>query len=171
MNFLLIILLINIIIQYIIILVSKSFLSYNEELFLFLVYISLFILILISSENMIEKFVIRESIRLNEYYEKLISLKTILINNLTFYIKLLKHKENFIIISYISCIIKAKITRLKKNWKEENIKIIKHVYDLWKILEIDNIKLLLEIEKYKEKQIKKKIMIKNWINIIKKKKK
>jgi len=115
MNFLLIILLINIIIQYIIILVSKSFLSYNEELFLFLVYISLFILILISSENMIEKFVIRESIRLNEYYEKLISLKTILINNLTFYIKLLKHKENFIIISYISCIIKAKITRLKKN--------------------------------------------------------
>ncbi len=159
MNFLLIILLINIIIQYIIILVSKSFLSYNEELFLFLVYISLFILILISSENMIEKFVIRESIRLNEYYEKLINLKTILINNLTFYIKLLKHKENFIIISYISCIIKAKITRLKKNWKknwkEENTKIIKHVYDLWKILEIDNIKLLLEIEKYKEKQIKK----------------
>lgn len=155
MNFLLIILLINIIIQYIIILVSKSFLSYNEELFLFLVYISLFILILISSENMIEKFVIRESIRLNEYYEKLINLKTILINNLTFYIKLLKHKENFIIISYISCIIKAKITRLKKNWKEENTKIIKHVYDLWKILEIDNIKLVLEIEKYKEKQIKK----------------
>lgn len=65
--------------KYFIFIILKNFISYNEELFLFSIYIILFLIIFVNSILLIEKFLKNVSLDLLEVYEKLIYLKVYLL--------------------------------------------------------------------------------------------
>lgn len=81
----------SILVQYFIIITCKNIMSYNEELFLFTIYISLFIIILNLIPTIIKNYILKESFNLIEFYEKFFYLKLLLLLKIKkFYLILLK---------------------------------------------------------------------------------
>jgi len=120
MNFILLIIF-NIFIQYFVILLSKGVLSYNEELFLYIVYTSLFILILNLTPKAIKTYIIMESFNIIIFFEKFYYLKITLIARLKSYYIFLRKKQLYKYLIYIIyskfalvLFLKKKLTKTKK---------------------------------------------------------
>jgi len=82
-----------IIIQYYIIIISKSILSYNEELFLYSIYIILFVIILQVMSKNIKHLIIKETLKYSKFYEELYYLKMLWIKKINKLLKILLKKE------------------------------------------------------------------------------
>lgn len=125
----------NILIQYIFICSSENILSYNEEIYLFSIYISLFFIIWNNTINSICNHVIKNSFNIIEFYESLYYIKFAEISIIKKYNISIKKKE---ICKYITKIIYSKYSSIKYFFKNE--KIIKKI-GLFFELDILNIKI------------------------------
>jgi len=104
-----------------VILLSKGVLSYNEELFLYIVYTSLFILILNLTPKAIKTYIIMESFNIIIFFEKFYYLKITLIARLKSYYIFLRKKQLYKYLIYIIyskfalvLFLKKKLTKTKK---------------------------------------------------------
>lgn len=108
----------SLLIQYIIIIICKNILSYNEEIYLYSVYISLFILIWIGSLESIRNYVIRDSFNIIEFYEALYYIKLLHVYTIKKYNDFYKKKQ---IYKYIIKIIYYYYYLKNYIWKKEEI--------------------------------------------------
>lgn len=110
--------------QYFFIILCKNVLSYNEELFLFTIYILLFLIIINSMPLFIRNHIIRESFNLIEFYEKFFYLKILLLLKIIRYYNILSKKEIIKYFYYKIFFIIIKNSNLFNNLKKKkNIEI------------------------------------------------
>lgn len=110
----------SLLIQYIIIIECKNLLSYNEEIYLYTVYISLFVLIWISSLNSIRNSIIKDSFNLIEFYEILYYVKLLQIYVIKKYNNYYKKKQTY---KYLLKIIYYFYYLKNFIWKKEELNI------------------------------------------------
>lgn len=118
---------------YVIIVIGKGLLSYNEEIYLYSIYFILFMIILNVINKNFKNVIIKESFNFIEFYEKLFFLKIKLLFKVFKFINIFKKKENNKYLLYKIFIILSK--SIKNNTK-------KIILEYFKIL----LKLLLAAE-------------------------
>ena len=118
--------------KYFILIFFKNIFSYNEELFLFIVYVLLFLIIIINTVFSAKKSLINLYLDLLEFYEKLVYLKSYLLQLLKMNYILLKKCE------YIKKYIKNIFLKLYQSEKI-NLKIIQNNINIINLLNYNSI--------------------------------
>lgn len=111
----------NIIFILIIILVCKNKISYNEELILWLVYFSLFFIIITMMYAFLMNYLLNISFSLIEFYDLLLILKTSLLNNILSLFNILKN-NNFVnlLLYQIYFLVSAKTLAFKSDKRKSD---------------------------------------------------